>query len=395
MQRTPDLDDAVQDLSEAVGRRLIVLDETMRVVGYSMHESDTDRRRLSHVLAHSDAWELPRTATHAYRVEPVPALGECLFLRLADRNHRITGHLVLVLGTERVPADVLDTLLAAGPSLGDLLALRGLRAERELARSRSLTVDLITGGPERRAAAAEALVSERILSASGQYCPVVLGTDPRTASPRDGERAALAVTVTLRFVAEASTASAAGAPLPGGLGVLLFPRPVVQHRLTRILEQPQVAGVRAGIGPLVELPDVHRSFERARLAWRASCFVPGDHATVTDWEQVGLDGTLARLPLETLDVDDLPPSVHRLLTAGLSRDLLRTLDCYLDRGGDAQQTARALNIHRSTLYYRLDKIRAAVGDDLGGDLGDGRLRRELHTGLRIAQLAGLGPWGGS
>lgn len=42
MQRTPDLDDAVQDLSEAVGHRLILIDETMRVVGYSIHESDTD-----------------------------------------------------------------------------------------------------------------------------------------------------------------------------------------------------------------------------------------------------------------------------------------------------------------------------------------------------------------
>ncbi|MEB8340172.1 PucR family transcriptional regulator [Streptomyces endophyticus] len=390
MQRIPDLDDAVQDLSEAVGHRLILIDETMRVVGYSIHESETDRGRLSHVLAHSDSWDLPRTTTHAYCVEPVPVLGECLFLRLADRNHRITGYLVLVLGTERVPVDVPDRLVAAGPSLGDLLALRGLRAERELARSRSLTVDLVTGGPERRAAAAEALVSERILSASGRYCPVVLGTDPRTASPRDGERAALAVTVTLRFVAQASTASAAGAPLPDGLGVLLFPRPVVQHRLTRILEQPQVAGVRAGIGPLVGLTDVHRSFERARLAWRASYFAPQDHSTVTDWEQVGLDGTLARLPLETLGVDDLPPPVHRLITAGLSLELLTTLDRYLDRGGDAQQTARVLGIHRSTLYYRLGKIRSAVGDDLS----DGRLRRELHTGLRIAQLAGLGPWGG-
>ncbi|MGP3770057.1 PucR family transcriptional regulator [Streptomyces sp. SDT5-1] len=389
MQRTPDLDDAVQDLAETVGRRLVLVDDTMRVVGYSMHESEADRRRLSHVLAHSDAWRPPRTAGEACCVEPVPELGDCLFLRLTDRDHRIVGHLVLVLGTERVPADVRDTLVAAGPALGDLLALRGLRAERESERARSLTVDLVTGGPECRAAAADALVAERILSASGRYSPVVLGTDPRTASPGDGERAALAVTATLDYVDRASTASAAGATLPDGLGVLLFPRPVVQPRLTRILEQPQVAGVRAGVGPLVGLADVHRSFERARLAWRASCFAPQDHPTVTDWDQVGLDGTLARLPLETLAVDELPSPVHRLLTADLGRELLTTLDRYLDAGGDARQTARSLGIHRSTLYYRLDKLRTAIGSDLS----DGRLRRELHTGLRIAQLAGLGPWG--
>ena len=45
-------------------------------------------------------------------------------------------------------------------------------------------------------------------------------------------------------------------------------------------------------------------------------------------------------------------------------------------------------IHRSTLYYRLDRIRELTGSDLH----DGRTRRELHTGIRIAQLAGL--WGG-
>ena len=44
-------------------------------------------------------------------------------------------------------------------------------------------------------------------------------------------------------------------------------------------------------------------------------------------------------------------------------------------------------IHRSTLYYRLDRIRELTGRDLR----DGRTRRELHTGIRIAQLAGL--WG--
>lgn len=57
----------------------------------------------------------------------------------------------------------------------------------------------------------------------------------------------------------------------------------------------------------------------------------------------------------------------------------------LDAGGDARASAVALGIHRSTLYYRLTRIRATAGVDLG----DGIARRDLHTGLRAARLAGL------
>lgn len=110
---------------------------------------------------------------------------------------------------------------------------------------------------------------------------------------------------------------------------------------------------------------------------------------MTTWENVGLDGTLARLLLEDFLPEDLPPSTRDLLAAVDSPVLLDTLEAYLSAGGDAQQTARTLNIHRSTLYYRLDKLRAVIS----GDLGDGIFRRELHTGLRMAQMAGLIPRG--
>ena len=132
---------------------------------------------------------------------------------------------------------------------------------------------------------------------------------------------------------------------------------------------------------------MHLSFARARLAWRASWLAPTDHDVVTSWESVGLDGTLARLPVEDFTADDLPPAVRDLVGAVDSPALISTLETYLDAGGDAQRTARLLHIHRSTLYYRLDKLRAIID----GDLSDGVVRRELHTGLRLARLAGLLP----
>ena len=77
--------------------------------------------------------------------------------------------------------------------------------------------------------------------------------------------------------------------------------------------------------------------------------------------------------------------MQRILDAQSGPDLAQTLEAYLDCGCDAQRTAQELHVHRSTLYYRLDRVRAIADVDLA----DGFVRRELHTALRVATLAGL------
>lgn len=387
MDRLPELDDAVQDLSETLGRRLVVIDQSMRVVAYSIHESPEDRRRLFHMLAHSDSWARPRTSRTPHRIEAVPEVGVLMFLRLLDSQRQIIGHLVIPLDDSEVDAGPGSAAEDAAAHLAKLLEARQHDTADRSARSYRLAADLVTGSSRERGVAAEALVTERLLSTSDSYCAVALGVDPRGAAPLDHEKAAHAVSRTLRFVRETSTATVVGGILADQVGVLVFPRPVVLPRLIRILAHPQVTPVRAGVGPLLALDEVHRSFERARLAWRASWLAPADHEIVTSWDDVGLDGTLARLPLEDFILADLPPVARDLLTAVDSPDLLATLEAYLSAGGDAQQTARTLGIHRSTLYYRLDKLRSAII----GELSDGVLRRDLHTGLRMARLAGLIP----
>ena len=58
--------------------------------------------------------------------------------------------------------------------------------------------------------------------------------------------------------------------------------------------------------------------------------------------------------------------------------LIRTLETYLDLGGDAQETAHRLHLHRTTLYYRLSRITEV----LQADLNDGLTRLELHLALK-------------
>jgi DNA-binding PucR family transcriptional regulator len=52
----------------------------------------------------------------------------------------------------------------------------------------------------------------------------------------------------------------------------------------------------------------------------------------------------------------------------------------LDLGGDVAAAAQLLHIHRTTLYYRLDKITELTGVDLR----DGARRTDLQVALWLA-----------
>lgn len=60
-------------------------------------------------------------------------------------------------------------------------------------------------------------------------------------------------------------------------------------------------------------------------------------------------------------------------------ELVRTLGVYLDSGGNYDRTADALIIHRSTLRYRLGRIRELTGRDVT----DPDSRLHLHIAIRI------------
>jgi sugar diacid utilization regulator len=66
-------------------------------------------------------------------------------------------------------------------------------------------------------------------------------------------------------------------------------------------------------------------------------------------------------------------------------DLVMTLTQYLDCGGNYDATAQSLTIHRSTLRYRLGRIR----DISGRDLQDVEDRLNLHLATRIVRVAGV------
>ncbi|HEV7536401.1 MAG TPA: helix-turn-helix domain-containing protein, partial [Acidimicrobiia bacterium] len=63
----------------------------------------------------------------------------------------------------------------------------------------------------------------------------------------------------------------------------------------------------------------------------------------------------------------------------------KTLSTYLECGGNYDETADSLAIHRSTLRYRLQRIREVSGLDLG----DVDSRFNLHAATRAWRVLGL------
>lgn len=123
---------------------------------------------------------------------------------------------------------------------------------------------------------------------------------------------------------------------------------------------------RVGVGGAYERPaELPRSYHEARLALRLQTAVTGDHQA-TEFDRLGVYRLLA-------DVGE-PGTVERFVRewlgelldydAGKGSELVGTLSRYLECGRSYEATTAALAIHRSTLKYRLRRIREISGHDL-------------------------------
>ena len=91
---------------------------------------------------------------------------------------------------------------------------------------------------------------------------------------------------------------------------------------------------------------------------------------------------LVHLPVDALPDDSIPSELLALLETDGGRELVRTIEAYLDRAGDARATAEALHVHRTSLYYRLTRFQTLSGLDLG----NGNDRLAVHLALKLLRL---------
>jgi hypothetical protein len=129
-------------------------------------------------------------------------------------------------------------------------------------------------------------------------------------------------------------------------------------------------------GRPLPLAQLHLAVARARAvlqAQRAGAVLPRP-----TWDALGSWHLIVSAP-ESLSVADIHPGAEALAALD-RRDLVVTARALFDAGGDVAFTAEQLHIHRTTLYYRIERIEAITGVNLK----TGTERDDLHMALRLA-----------
>jgi len=141
--------------------------------------------------------------------------------------------------------------------------------------------------------------------------------------------------------------------------------------------------VHIGVGgPCARPSELPRSLREAGLALRLrKTLLPG--SSTCEYPKLGIFRMLAAIP----DLTDVDTFVREWLGSLLDYDarrhaeLVHTLTQYLEHGGNYDATAAELSVHKSTLKYRLQRIRELTGLELNDP--------DVHFNLQLATRA----WG--
>lgn len=136
-----------------------------------------------------------------------------------------------------------------------------------------------------------------------------------------------------------------------------------------------------GVGGAYPRPsELARSLREARLALRLQqTLLPGDRAC--EYHKLGVFRMFAAVP-DLSEVDEFVRDWLGGLIDYDSRrgsDLVATLTQYLEHGGNYDATAAELSVHRSTLKYRLQRIRELTGLEINDP--------DVHFNLQLATRA--------
>lgn len=145
--------------------------------------------------------------------------------------------------------------------------------------------------------------------------------------------------------------------------------------------------MRIGVGGTCARPaDFPRSYREARFALKMQEVSISDDQAV-EFDQLGVYRLLAEVG-ETGSVERFMRGwLGTLLDYDASKgsDLVITLSRYLECGKSYHAAAKALMVHRSTLKYRLQRIREISGHDLGDP--DTHFNLQLSTRIWHTLLA--------
>lgn len=435
-----ELEPVLDRLASDLDRQVVLEGADFEVLAYSRKRGAIDQVRVDTILSrHAPAgvrsWLRNRgigDADGPFRIDAAPRLGMLARVCLPIRAER---ELLGALWCIDSDGSITDEQLRAADALTPLLASILLREQQTATSARSLRQRalrrLLLGTDEQAAEAVDQLDREAVLDAAGPVSVHLLRSVNPSGDEPTADRATTAAEATdsgahagatpPRGITADRAATAGNGPMTDeraletaleqvrcglrsrrcgyvvadGEGIFVCAEPAARQVSEQLL---RAARATTGDATLIVAEGGHgrpdqarRLLAQARQAAQVSRVIER-FRPVARWDELGVYQLLSSL---TAAPDPVAPTAHRgleaLFTAGGRGSLVETLECYLDNGGDIKATASQLALHRTSLYYRLERIEqlAAV------DVRSGEDRLALHLGLRLARLRGTYPVDGT
>jgi PucR family transcriptional regulator, proline-responsive transcriptional activator len=378
----------LDDLAEVIGRSVSLDDASGALVGYSVQGDDVDRvrvrailtRRVSHEVLEHQRRHGVETARRPVRVPANERLGMAARLCIPlGRGRTRLGYLWILDEDEALrPAEIASARKTARR------LVRPLEARVATARAVDALFERLVRSRRPGADAIPQLCELAGIETDGPVRVVVaLAATARTPQQRNGDPVAPDWTDAARSLSRLRFVAAAHVQ-PENVALLVLATADIGAVVEAVAETLIGAHARkqsivVGISPPARLAPQSLTRQQATATLAAGCaFVdPGLPHTLA-WTDLGI---YRRLLLTTR------PSTWNdgpLLNQSRSSALLEhTLETYLDNAGDPSRTATVLNIHRTTLYYRLGRLKT----EHGIDLQDGLTRTDLHAAIKLRRLA--------
>lgn len=387
---SPSLQGIINSLADQLGLPVVLEDANQQLIVYSPHYEISDRIREETIMRRSTAkrvvdWFGPFDI--AAQADPFVVPGDpdsdilarlCIPIRYLDA---MLGYAWVLLPDGQVD----DAGMAASLDARDHLSVAMLAESRTRARESDSLLSLVSPDADTRI---QGLID---VEARGAFDPPRQLLVAVCSGPDWDEAAIRGAFWTARWAAAAQhqmrgVTSRDGIALvsirDGGQSDAIT---LVRRALTHVTQvrSGRTARLVIGVGGMVAGPDrVHEAYRQARLAARVALRDTG-MGPLAWWDRLGVYRILAQLPTQTL-ADAIDRRIADL--AAGQPELARTLECYLQHAGAITTVAEALHIHRTTLYYRLERLRAA-----GLDVASGTERLTAHTSLAALRLLGRWP----
>ena len=372
------LEEVVKALAGAVDGPVQVLDPHGEVVASDAPREGLDPEALDAIREQVTARVTPSGGGHgstlgAFEPEHQALGGRCLALPVATRGGGV-AQAWLVATPDRSPPGEFEQLILHQAVTVVALELMRIRAARDTERrlAGDILADAITGRLERHEL-------ERRLRPFGiaDVAAVCVFAVPE---PDSGE-------ALLDRVADDAGVGALVATRQGLLCAVIDAsevEPVAFARQAREELAGKLGSARASVSRAAPVVDLQRSFHEARCALEAAAIANGSAPEVATHRDLGS----FQLLLSLQDDEALRLYCDSLLgpledgSGEYGDELLRSLEAFIEHNGQWERAARELYCHRHTLRYRIGRIEALTGRDLGR----ARDRIEFWLALRGREL---------